>query len=247
LPTLVWLFDVFAASLRDPGGLAVVPGMFFFLVGCAELFRRSPTLGRIVGGACIATLLAAFAHRYPLGSRLLIFAVPIILFAVAEGVAAVCARCPQGKLVHIVVAGLVLSLPLLNAIRGAVDSVSGIQRDDIRPVIEYVNAHAGPSDSWYVYFQAQPQMRYYSHVLGTRVKWTLGSDCAGDAACYARDVDSLTGASRTWIIFSHVLIRDKTDDRATLVEELDKKGRRVEEFSSHSAHVYLYDLGRAER
>jgi len=28
------------------------------------------------------------------------------------------------------------------AIRGGLRSVSGIQRDDIRPVIEYLNAHA---------------------------------------------------------------------------------------------------------
>jgi hypothetical protein len=90
-------------------------------------------------------------------------------------------------------------------------------------------------------------MRYYSAVLGIRVKWKLGSDCAEDAAGYARDVDALAGARRTWVILSHVLIRDETDDRAILVEELDKRGRRLEEFSSHSAHAYLYDLGEAKR
>jgi len=245
--TVGWLFDVFAASFRDPAGLAVIPGMAFFVVGVAVLFRRNRRLGWIVCGSCIATLLAAFAHRYPLGGRLLLFAVPIILLLVAEGVAAVCARCPRGKLVHVVIACLVLALPLLNAIRGGARSVSGIQRDDIRPVLEYVNAHASPADGGYVYFQAQPQMRYYSDVLGGRVKWKLGSDCGADATCYAKDVDSLTGSGRTWIVLSHVLIRDKTDDRAILVEELDKRGRRLEEFSTHSAHAYLYDLGRDKR
>jgi uncharacterized membrane protein len=245
--TVGWLFDVFAASVREPAGLAVFPGMAFFVVGVGALFRTNRELGWIVCGTCIATLLATFAHRYPLGGRLLLFAAPIILLVVAEGVAEVCSRCPQGKLVLVVVACLVLFLPLLNAIRGGIRSVSGIQRDDIRPVIEDVNAHALPSDSGYVYFQAQPQMRYYSDVLGIRVKWKLGSDCAEDAACYARDVDALAGAGRTWVILSHVLIRDKTDDRAILVEELDKRGRRLEEFSSHSAHAYLYDLGEAKR
>jgi hypothetical protein len=146
-----------------------------------------------------------------------------------------------------VVACLVLALPLLNAIRGGARSVSGIQRDDIRPVIEYVNAHAGATEGGYVYFEAQPQMRYYSDVLGIRVKWKLGSDCGAGAACYARDLDSLAGSGRTWIILSHVLIRDKTDDRASLLEELDRRGRRLEEFSSHSAHAYLYDMGSDKR
>ena len=80
-----------------------------------------------------------------------------------------------------------------------------------------------------------------------RVKWKLGSDCGADAACYAKDVDSLAGTGRTWIILSHVLIRDKSDDRAILLEELDKRGRRLEEFSTHSAHAYLYDLGGDKR
>ena len=245
--TVGWLFDVFAASFRDPAGLAVIPGMAFFVVGIAVLFRRNRQLGWIVCGSCVATLLAAFAHRYPLGGRLLLFAVPIILFVVAEGVAAVCARCPRGRLVHAVVACLVLALPVLNAIRGGARSISGIQRDDIRPVLEYVNAHASPTDGGYAYFQAQPQMRYYSDVLGIRVKWKLGSDCGADAGCYAKDVNSLAGTGRTWIILSHVLIRDKSDDRAILLEELDKRGRRLEEFSTHSAHAYLYDLGGDKR
>jgi hypothetical protein len=45
---------------------------------------------------------------------------------------------------------------------------------------------------------------------------------------------------------SHVLLRDKTDDRAILIEELDKRGRCLEEFSSHSAYAYLYDMGSAK-
>jgi hypothetical protein len=236
--TVVWLFDVFCASMRDPGGLAILPGMVLFVVGWGGLRRRNRTFRWIVFGTWAALLLAGFTHRYPLGGRLLIFAVPIMLLLVAEGVAMVCDRLPQAPLVEVAVACLILSLPALNTIRG----VSAAQPDDIRPVIEYAKARAVPSDRWYVYFQAQPQMRYYSDVLGKPVKWELGSDCGGDAACDARDVDSLGGASRVWIVFSHVLVRDKTDDRAILVEQLNKKGRCLEQFNSSGAHVYLYDL-----
>ena len=236
--TLLWLFDAFSASFHDPAGLAVLPGMALLVIGWAGLFRRNRTLGWTIFGSYVALLLAAFAHRYPLGSRLLIFAVPIVLLLVAEGVTAVCDRLPHRKLAVVVVSCAVLFLPALNAIRG----VSGIRRDDIRPVIEYVNAHAGPSDDWYVYFQAQPQMRYYSDVFGKPAQWKLGSDCGGDSACYAKDIDSLAGASRAWIVFSHVIVRDNTDDRAILVEQLNRKGRCLEQFSSGSAHAYLCDL-----
>jgi len=245
--TLGWLFDAFSAAFHDPAGLAILPGMAFFIVGWAGVFRRNRTLGWILLAAWGALLLAGLTHRYPLGSRLLIFAIPIMLLLVAEGVAAACVRLPQGKLVEVVVACLVLSLPILNAIRGGVSSVSGIQRDDIRPVIQSVNARAEPSDAWYVYFQAQPQMRYYSDVFGRPVKWKLGSDCGGDTACYAWDVDSLAGASRAWIVFSHELVRNGTNDRAILVAQLNQKGRCVEEFSSGSAHAYLYDLSAAKK
>jgi len=85
-------------------------------------------------------------------------------------------------------------------------------------------------------------MRYYSDVFGMTVKWRLGSDCGDESTCYTRDVDSLTGVSRAWIVFSHVIVRNHTDDRAILVEQLNRKGRCLEEFSSGSAHAYLYDL-----
>jgi len=238
LHTLLWLFDAFLISFRDPAGLATVPAMGLFVAGCAGLFKRNQALGWIVSGSCLALVLAAFVHRYPLGSRLLIFAVPVILLLVAEGVATVSIRLPYGKLAQVAVGCFVLFQPFVNAVRG----LAGTQRDDIRPVIEYVEAHGHPSDVWYVYSEAELQMRYYSEVLGLRANWKLGSACKDDAACYARDIDSLVGSNRVWIILSHVLIRDKTDDRAILVQQLDRKGRRIEEFSSHSARAYLYDL-----
>jgi hypothetical protein len=240
---LSWLFDAFSISFRDPAGLAIIPAMVFFVAGCAALFRRHQTLAWIVLGSCLALVFAAFAHKYPLGSRLLIFAVPIMLLLVAEGVAAVCARLPHGKLVYVAVGCFVLSQPALNAVR----SLVGTQRDDIRPVIEYAETHARPSDVWYVYFQGRPQMLYYSQVLGLNgkglsVNWKLGSDCENDAACYARDVNSLAGSSRAWIILSHVIVRDNTDDRTILLEQFDAKGRRLQEFTSHTAWAYLYEL-----
>jgi hypothetical protein len=236
--SLLWLFDVFSISFRDPTGLAIIPGMGFFLIGCAGLFRRDRTLGWIVSGSCLTMVLAASVHRYPLVGRLLIFAVPVILLLVAEGVSAVSVRLPSPMLVRVALGCLVLFQPALDSIH----KITGPQPDDIRPVLEYVEANARPSDVCYVYFQAQPQMLYYSKTLRLRLNWRLGSDCGSDAACYAKDVDSLAGKSRAWIVFSHVLVRGKADDRAVLVEQLDKKGRRMEEFSSRTAQAYLYDL-----
>jgi hypothetical protein len=106
--TVGWLFDVFAASVR--GGTRRGSGNGLFVVGVAALFRTNRGLGWMVCGSCIATLLATFAHRYPLGGRLLLFAAPIIPFVVAEGVGG---GHSQGKLVHVVVARIVLFLPLL--------------------------------------------------------------------------------------------------------------------------------------
>jgi uncharacterized membrane protein len=236
--TLSWLFDVFLTSFRDPAGLAIIPGAGFFLLGCAALFRRNQVLAWILFLPFVAVFVAAIAQRYPLGSRLLLFAIPIILLVVAEGVAATSAKMPHPKLVLLAASCLVLFQPVLYSVR----DIRRNHGDDIRPVIDYVQARALPSDRWYVYFQAQPQMRYYSDIRGLRVNWTLGSDCGIDSRCYARDIDALEGASRTWIILSHVLTRGNTDDRVILLEQLDRKGRRLQEFSRPGARAYLYDL-----
>jgi hypothetical protein len=225
----------------------MVPGIFFFLLGWAALLKRNQRVAWTVIGVGVSVFLAAFVHRYPLGSRLLLFAVPVALRLVAEGVASLCPRLRQGKLLRAVVGCLILFLPAQNAIRDGVRGVTGVQRDDIRPVLEYVNFHALPSDTVYVYFQAKPQMRYYTYVLGMREPWKPGADCGCDSACYASEVDSLVGGGRVWVVFSHILVRDQTDDRAILVQQLDMRGRRLAEFSTHSAGAYLYDLGNTQR
>jgi hypothetical protein len=137
--TVGWLFDVFAASVRDPAGLAGVPGMAFFVVGVAALFRTDRGLGWMVCGSCIATLLATFAIDIHWAAGCCYSRLRSYRSLSPKGSAVLHS---QGKLVHVVVARIVLFLPLLNAIRGGLRSVSGIQRDDIRPVIEYLNAHA---------------------------------------------------------------------------------------------------------
>jgi uncharacterized membrane protein len=239
LHTLSWLFDVFLVSFRDAAGLAIITGMGFFLLGCAALFRRNPRPAWILLGSFVALLLAAAAQKYPLGGRLLLFAVPIILLLVAEGVAATCARLPHAKLAQFIISCLVLLQPTLLSVHGLWTN----HRDDIRPVLDYAQARALPSDRWYIYFQAQPQMRYYSDIRGLGMNWIPGSDCGSDSRCYAKDIDSLAGASRTWIVLSHILFRGNRDDGAILIEQFDRKGRCLEEFSRPGARAYLYDLG----
>lgn len=238
LHTLSWLFDALVAAFRDPVAMASLPGMAFLIVGFASLFRRDRVLGRIALGSCLLMVLAGFAHKYPLGNRLLIFAIPVVLLLVAEGAAAICLRLPYGKLIYVAVACALVYQPAVVTAR----ELSADHREDIRPLLEYIAANSKASDGLYVYFEAQPQMRYYSNVLHLHFNWKLGSDCEGDAACYAADVDSLVGARRQWIVMSHVMARGATNDRAILVQELDRKGRRLGEFSSPGARVYLYDM-----
>src|SRR3984957_1182794 len=235
------LFDMFLVSFRDPAGLAIIPGAGFFLVGCAALFKRNQVLVWTLSGSFVGVFLAALLHRYPLGGRLLLFATPVVLLLVAEGVAAVSAKLPSPKFALLAASCLVLVHPVLYSAR----DIRTKRGDDIRSVIDYVLAHSAVSERWYVYFQAEPQMRYYSDIRGFRANWALGSDCAIDSRCYARDIDSLAGASRTWIILSHVLIRGNTDDRAVVLEQLDRKGRRLDEFRRRGAWAYLYDLNAA--
>jgi dolichyl-phosphate-mannose-protein mannosyltransferase len=237
--TLSWLFDMFLVSFRDAAGLAIITGMGFFLVGCAALFRRNPRQAWILFGSFIALFLAAVAQKYPMGGRLLLFAVPIILLLVAEGVAAACARLPHAKYAQFIIGCLVLFQPTLFSVRRLWTN----HPDDIRPVLDYAQARALPSDRWYIYFQAQPQMRYYSDIRGLRMNWIPGTDCGSDSRCYAKDIDLLTGANRTWIVLSHILLRGNTDDGAILIEQFDRKGRRLEEFRRSGARAYLYDLG----
>ena len=87
LRTIVFLFQRFFSVFDDPANLISVVGAVLFVIGCIELFRKRSVHFWLLSGPLLVALLAGFLHKYPLGGRLFLFALPILFLVIGEGAA----------------------------------------------------------------------------------------------------------------------------------------------------------------
>jgi uncharacterized membrane protein len=121
-------------------------------------------------------------------------------------------------------------------------------REDIRPVMSYIEEHWQPGDVAYVYHHLRAAFQYYAlryvfnpndYVLGKdeREHWENQENEA-----YVKDLDQLRGKRRIWFVFSYVRSIKGVNEEEYLVQNLDSIGKRGDQFSGIGASVYLYDL-----
>lgn len=119
-----------------------------------------------------------------------------------------------------------------------------IEREEIRPVIAYVQTRAQNTDSVYVYYASKFAFDYYTDRDPLDVRAVVaGVTARNDPDAYVRDIQPLRGKSRVWFVFSHVYDGDGVDEEPFFLHTLDRVGTRLDTFEQHGASVYLYDLG----
>jgi hypothetical protein len=237
---VLWFVGRGLAVLGDPRNLATVFAAGLFVAGCGAFILKQSDVVWLIASACIMTLLASLVHRYPLAERLLLFAVPMSLLGVAEGAIWIADRFLRSATARVGLIALLLAHPVWIAARS---QIVPRRPDHIRPAIRYIQTHQRPGDSWYVYSLAQYQFRYYADLYNLRAENVhVGTNCAEDLACYQSDLENLQKPSRVWVLFSHIVVRDRTDEEQILLSQLDKIGVRLDENKSPGARAYLYDL-----
>ena len=61
-------------------------------------------------------------------------------------------------------------------------------------------------------------------------------------AALKRQLDGLVGRSRVWILFTHISGGEEMRRIAAALQELDRRGQRLDSFPAVGAYAYLYDL-----
>jgi hypothetical protein len=142
-----------------------------------------------------------------------------------------------------VLVGLLLFHPLVLA---GHQLVAPPEREELAPVVRYLEAHRQDGDLVYVYYGAQFALRYYAPRLGVRGRDVVTGVAARTAwARYVEDLQQLRGRPRVWVLFSHVYARGGVDEERFFLHHLDTMGTRQDRFQRTGASVYLYDLRQA--
>jgi hypothetical protein len=236
--TVKWFFYNFVKIFKNPVGLFFpLLGALLAIVGVWHLGRTKKQLWGMLFWPMIVTLLASAFHKYPFHGRLLNFLVPAFIIFVAAGIERIDNRIKNQK--TFLTAGLILLLlvhPVGYALYGIFNPVL---REEIKPVLEYIQHNRQEGDILYLYFAAQYAFRWYAGRYGFSPKeYLTGTDLARDPASYPGEFNKLGAYKKVWITFSHVY----ENDEASILSYLDTRGRRIDAFRSIGASAYLYDL-----
>jgi hypothetical protein len=239
LADLHWFGRAFTGLFSEVAGLELVGvGALAFLVGATW---SGYTLGRMTIALLLSplflALLASGFAVYPFYGRLLLFGLPGLLLVIAGGAGAIVALSRQGlAMLGVALLALLFFHPVSSAGAGLLR-----QRPkwEARAAIERIARDRRPGDAVYVYYGGQTQMRYYARRVGmTADDWVRGVCSRDDWTAYERDIDELGHPRRVWVLISHYL----PDERTFLLAQLDRRGRRLDEFRSGHVQAYLYDL-----
>jgi 4-amino-4-deoxy-L-arabinose transferase-like glycosyltransferase len=159
-----------------------------------------------LGGPLLLTFGAACLHRYPFmahygGNRLMLFSAPVLYLLVATGGWAGFAwlwHRRQGWLALALTGVLLVALHPRANLREYLYPLNN--REEIQPLVAYLEAHRQPQDMVYVYYFAISPFKYYYHGPKTGICW--------GRSCVEKGLDPAAAAptppQRLWLIASHI-------------------------------------------
>lgn len=175
------------------------------LLGGAMLWRRDVQASLFVIMPIGATVLAAVAHLYPFGDRLILFLAPCFLILAAAGAERI--RAVLARHVHaMAVAITIVAVAGTSAVLGT-PAISAIARDEeVKPVLAGFALQRRPGDVVWVSYGGASAIEWYGPRYGlARGDYSLGRCSRAQPRAYLRELDEFRGRSRVWMILIHTL------------------------------------------
>ena len=140
---------------RTTTGLAVIA----CVLGVVALSRLSLERALVVITPIAATLAASTLDLYPFGNRFILFLVPFFLLLVGAGLEVLMRPQWRAAPLGVLAVLLVLSYPVARAVTNL---VSPPGHEELKAVLEEVQARWQRGDALYVWYQSQYPFRYYA-------------------------------------------------------------------------------------
>jgi len=254
LADIAWYKAAIEKMMAQPGAFTSSPALAIvsLLVGWAVFFKQQQRTFLLLVLPLVFALIASGLHVYPFRDRTLVFALPMVLLAVGEGVEHIRARLVQATMLGAVV--FVLLVVLFPVVAGMKLITHPIVIEEIKPALEYLREHRRPDDTVYVYYGATKAFAYYAPRYGLGDDYIAGSwgkshpdEPEFRLYDYIEDVVSLRGRDRVWLLFeNHRGKKHKVPPEPFILCFCDMFGTRVDTFKGQTAALYLYDLSGGE-
>jgi len=181
-------------------------GLGFLISGLLVLLQSSTPRAVLYWlGPLVLALGAAFLERYPFmahhgGVRLMLYSAPLLYLVVGAGVMAVAHWVWQRNTVWLKVALIAGLLVWINPLTTWQENLHPqANREEIQPLVDYLETNLGPGELIYVYYFAIPPFKFYYQGDAAAVIW--GRSCNDRNLLLPSDLES--PPPRLWLIFSH--------------------------------------------
>jgi hypothetical protein len=250
-----WFITRFFGTFEETVGFSLPSiAALAFIIGCISIYSEKKERFFILISPILFTLLASSLSLYPFRHRMILFLVPLLILFIAEGAETIRDKnAHHAPLIGVVFMALLLFHPLLSA---NYHLIKPIEREEIKPVLQYVKEHWQDGDTLYIHYRAHPVFVYYSKKYGFDENDYIVGIYAGDKndlwafsvdylRVYTADLDKLRGNKRVWILFTDTpLLRKGIDEEVFFLYYLNTIGKQLDSFKSVGAAVYLYDLSK---
>lgn len=240
---LKWYFKAPFQFFKNPPDF-MLPGLFLFatLIGSISMWhtRRKFEVAFLLSPTVFA-LLGSALKIYPFFGRFLLFCIPNIFLLCAEGIDRLINSADRvTKWGGFILLLLVLLFPMGRTFQFLFQPR---QREELRPIVEYLQKELRTNDIIYVYHGALPAFKYYTQEHG--FNYISGIESEMDPIEYFQDIRGIPPKERIWFVFSHSCTSEGVNEEYLIVHYLNKIGEQKLSFKVTGAALYLYNLSKS--
>lgn len=214
------------------------------LAGCVALLRRRPLPGAALLLLAMGPpfLAAAALHLFPLQGRLALVLVPMLLVVLASAAAWHGSSRPAliGRVTGLVLLAVLVVPPATSTVALVVHPMT---YEELRPVLQYVQAHRQQGDLVWVQFAATPAFSYYRPMTGVRSDRTMYFTHSSTPCPPTAEAMAPWHGRRIWLVFAHQMSTAPANERAIFLSRFNQVGTMADHIQTVGAAAYLYDLG----
>lgn len=238
--TLAIFWSFFASIFESPWSIWFAIVLFFIGLIVMSIKKRIESL-LLISPVLIGLIVSMF-HKYPLEPRLFLFAVPIFILYISQGLGGVYEFARKHISKRILLSGMAVILLTLFSGQGILAYhylVSPPKIEEIKQPLQYYIQNKRPGDVLYVYYGAESAYLYYSELYGlSKRQIIIGHESRENWDAYLVPIDCLKGERRVWFLFSHVY----SNEEGFIIVHLDRIGKRLDYLHGYGASIYLYNL-----
>lgn len=227
--------DSFLNMFIMPAGFKLTSlAAFCFGAGAITLWREDSFKWGLMIVPIVLCLAVSWMNYYVFYGRFLFFTAPVLVIFVIYGAGSLVKwTWPESRVLGVL---LIVGLLVPNAL-----VKPHHKREELRPVLEYVQRKRKPGESVYVYYGAKSAFQYYSSRMDFDTsEVTYGEKSRADWTGYLEQIRHLEG--RVWIIESHICTWNGVHEGKLLQDYMNLHGKMLEHYPKPGAAAYLYEF-----